>query len=211
MSGTSGDRLTVNSRDQFSCSERTPTMKKLPRPTASSTIRAWLPGRLSCSTAWRSGNQRACASGAIARDQRDARRGAARAPSPAKPTATTAPTRSEPACQIGERRPARRPRRRVDADLHRDRSRRVAASARSSSDGLTCRMSSSGTSENSTDTSRPMPNPCSDGGTGQRVVDDDARRRGGGQRRTESHAMASAASSTPKALPARPSAITCAM
>ena len=41
-------------------------MKKLPRPTASRTMRAWLPGRLTCSTAWRSGNHGVCASGAMA-------------------------------------------------------------------------------------------------------------------------------------------------
>ena len=43
MSGISGDRFTVNSLTRFCCSERTPTMKKLPSPTASKTIRAWLP------------------------------------------------------------------------------------------------------------------------------------------------------------------------
>ena len=48
------------------------------------------------------------------------------------------------------------------------------ASSRSSSDGLTCRTSSSGTSENSSDTSRPMPNPCSTAGPVSAVVDVDA-------------------------------------
>ena len=47
---------TANCATRFSCSDRTPMMKKLPRPTASRTMRIWLPGRLSCSTACRSAN-----------------------------------------------------------------------------------------------------------------------------------------------------------
>ncbi len=56
----------TNSRTRFSCSARTPMMKKLPSPTASSTMRIWLPGRLNCSTACRSANQRDRASGRTA-------------------------------------------------------------------------------------------------------------------------------------------------
>ena len=66
MSGESGLMFIENSAIRLSCSDRTPMMKKLPRPTASSTIRIWLPGRRSCSTACRSANDFAFDSGAIA-------------------------------------------------------------------------------------------------------------------------------------------------
>ena len=57
------------------------------------------------------------------------------------------------------------------------------ASARSSSDGLTWRMSRSGTIENSTDDEQTDTESLQHRWRRQRVVDDDARRRGGGQRR----------------------------
>ena len=92
------------------------------------------------------------------------------------------PIRSEPACQtVSPTRPATTTS--DDEQSAATSNRRGAVSARSSSDGLTCRISSSGTSENSTETSRPMPKPCSTAGTVRRVVDDDAGRRRGGQRR----------------------------
>ena len=137
MSGRSGDRLTVNSRTRFSCSERTPTMKKLPRPTASSTMRAWLPGPAQLQHGVTQRKPRASAPAAeSARIKRDARQvqHECRAPQ----------TRRRPRRRLEASRPARwsaRPGRRRPPTSRRSASRssrRVPASSRSSSDGLTC-------------------------------------------------------------------------
>ena len=211
MSGRSGDRLTVNSRTRFSCSDRTPTMKKLPRPTASSTMRAWLPGRLSCSTAWRSGNQRRAAPAAESRGSARCRPGAARARR--RRTRRRRPRRcaaSRPARPSAPIRPAsttaRRPRSAPRPDAAR------ADSARSSSEGLTWRTSSSGTSENSSDDQQadaePLQRPPR---IGERVADDDAGRRRGGERRRNRARSPRPRAARRSALPARPSATTWAM
>ena len=151
---------TANSSSRLSCSDRTPTMKKLPRPTASRTMRVWLPGATRCSTAWRSGNDRDRASGAIAaissvpaRCSTSAVAGEARQRRRARCAASRLPR--------GQRRPGRRTTTTSRRSARSPVAARV-ASSRSSSDGLTCRTSSSGTSENSSDTSSPMPRPCSD-------------------------------------------------
>ena len=95
---------------RLACSDRTPTMKKAPRPTASRMTRVWLPGRDRCSTAWRSGNDREFASGAIsATSARPAR--CSTTASAAKPTQTTSPTlqrRRLPGGQRDQRQPTRR-------------------------------------------------------------------------------------------------------
>ena len=80
--------------------------------------------------------------------------------STAKPTHTTRPTRSDAACQAvsatsAERHDARSRRCRVQSRRARAPSRRAAAATASRS-----RTCSSGTTENSSDTSTPMPMPC---------------------------------------------------
>ena len=94
---------------RLACSDRTPTMKNAPRPTASRITRVWLPGRDRCSTACRSGNDREL------RQRRDRARsargrpGAGRPPAPANPTHTTMP-------DLERRRLPGRQRRRAPAD-----------------------------------------------------------------------------------------------
>ena len=95
--GRVGDMSTANCAIRFSCSDRTPMMKKLPSPTASRTMRTWLPGRLNCSTACRSANQRDRASGLINLISRTPARCSTTAVA-ANPTVTTSPTRQDPAC-----------------------------------------------------------------------------------------------------------------
>ena len=173
--------FTANCSTRFCCSERTPMMKKLPRPTASRTMRIWLPGRLSCSTAWRSANDRDRASGAIGPDHRVPARCSTSAV-PAKPAATTSPI--APVAGLPHRQRDQRRRRQTSVtSICTASGRRLRGSSRNSSDGFTWRTSSSGTSENSSDTSRPMPTPCAMAGQRQRVDDLDARRGAGEQRR----------------------------
>ena len=147
-------------------------------------MRIWLPGRLSCSTACRSANDRDRASGLIARSNSVPARCRTIAVA-AKPAATSEPMRSEPACHTV--RPTRPATTSTVTTICVTSGRRTRASSRSNNDGFTCRTSSSGTSENSSDTSRPMPSPCDDGRPGQRVGDLDAGRRAGQQRRDRPH------------------------
>ena len=72
-------------------------MKKLPSPTASRTMRIWLPGRLSCSTACRRANDRERASGAISLITRMPAKCSSSAVA-VNPAATVRPTRQLPAC-----------------------------------------------------------------------------------------------------------------
>ena len=162
MSGDSGLMFTANCAIRFSCSERTPMMKKLPRPTASSTIRIWLPGRLSCSTACRNANDFAFASGASARIRSVPAR-CSKIAVAANPPATMDPMRSDPACHTV--RPTRPATTNTVTAICVTSTRRGRGSSRSNNDGFTCRTSSSGTSENNSDTSRPMPSPCSTAGS----------------------------------------------
>ena len=85
-------------RSRLACSERTPTMKKAPRPTASRITRVWLPGREMWSTAWRSGNDGAFASGATTRTSNRPVSCSTTA-SAENPAHTIRPTRSDAACQ----------------------------------------------------------------------------------------------------------------
>ena len=151
-------------------------MKKLPSPTASSTMRTWLPGRLSCSTAWRSGKPLG------ARQRHRPRESAASPPRAARSGGAGKPDgddQSRPARARLPDREADQPRhdQQRDARPGSTSGRRLRGSSRSSSDGLTCRTSSSGTSENSSDTSRPMPSPCATAGAVSAYVDVHARRR----------------------------------
>ena len=88
-----------NSASRLACSDRTPTMKNAPRPTASRITRVWLPGRDRCSTACRSGNDGAFASGARSAHQQPAGQHAGRPPARRSRRHTTSPTRSDAACQ----------------------------------------------------------------------------------------------------------------
>ena len=156
---------------RFACSARTPRMKKVPRPTASRMTRVWLPGRARCSTACRSANERACRSGCTARTSADA--GEMQHERRSRRSRRTAPGRraSDPACQAATPTSAAATRH-GDAPLQPvEPRRRRGMSCRSSSDGLTWRTSSSGTSENSSDTSRPIGEALHDGAERQAVVD----------------------------------------
>ena len=208
---------------RLDCSARTPSTKKLPSPTASRITRVWLPGRRRLMTACRSGNQRASASGRTARTQaracevqherdgceadRDDRARLAAMP-PARPRRQPAPT------VTGKRRSHLRP---VDrspsagdraADASGDGSGRAwkrVEPPRISSSGLTRRTSSSGTSANSSETSRPTASPCT---TAEAVSPYEM---------SPSAAVsdagiadnATAASATPSRLPVRPRSTTC--
>ena len=109
-----------------------------------------------CSTAWRSANDCARRSGCTSRTSSQAGQRAARAPARRTRRRRPAPTRKRAGLPAGDGRPARRQRRRRRARAP-SRCRRVpASSSRSSSDGFTCRTRSSGTSENSSDTSTPI-------------------------------------------------------
>ena len=91
-------RSIENLASRLACSERMPSTKKQPSPTASRITRVWLPGRRRPITACRSGNQRVLRQRT---DRADQRHGPARCSTqrdPAKPTETSAPTRSEAAC-----------------------------------------------------------------------------------------------------------------
>ena len=134
----------AKSRRRFACSVRTPRMKNAPRPTASRMTRVWLPGRAMCSTACRSANER---------------RVAQRLDGPNEPGAGEVQderSRDEPAREhqpdlerAGLPRGDRHQRRghgRRDAPLQPVDVRDAGGmSCRSSSDGLTCRTSRSGT------------------------------------------------------------------
>ena len=212
MSGASGDRSTANCAIRFSCSERTPRMKKLPSPTASSTMRTWLPGRLELQhrVAQREPPRlsRAAASALISSEPARCSTSAVAA----RPTVDDQPDAPRSGLPHRQRRPARQHDQRRSHDLHAVEPAAVAASSRSSSDGFTCRTSSSGTSENSSDTSRPMPDALQHAPAASRRSR--RRRRAwptAGQRSAESPRWRRAASSTPSALPASPSTSTCAM
>ena len=157
MSGDSADTFTANWSTRFCCNDRTPMMKKLPSPTASRTMRIWLPGRLSCSTAWRSAKDRDRANGAISLITRMPAKCSSSAV-PAKPAATTSPTRQLPACHTVKATSAVMTN--SVTTIWSASGRLLRASSRSSNDGFTCRTSSNGTSENNSDTSRPIPTPC---------------------------------------------------
>ena len=99
MSGAVRRRRDRELASRFACSDRTPTMKNAPRPTASRTALVWLPGP-------RSGGARRAA----ARTDRDAASGGRPPPSPTpgqvqrerrppKPTDTTGRLGARPACQ----------------------------------------------------------------------------------------------------------------
>ena len=107
------------------------------------------------------------------------RPGAAPAPWRQSPAHTIRPTRQRAGLPGRERRRApaatARWRRAAPVDAARTRPRRAAGS-----DGLTCRTSSSGTIENSSETSTPIPSPCSAAGAVRPY--DDATRRGGRRR-----------------------------
>ena len=105
-----------NCCSRLACSERTPITKKLPMPTASRITRVWLPGRPRLSTAWRSGNQRARATGRTRADDAGAARCSTNA-TPANPPQTISPTRSEAACHAGDG-DERRADQHRGADLH---------------------------------------------------------------------------------------------
>ena len=159
MSGASASTWTENSLSRLACSDRTPTMKNAPRPTASRITRVWLPGRDRCSTAWRSGNDRELAQRREQRDEAAAGK-MQHDRQPAEAGADHQPTRSDAACHAVSATSAaddqrRSPRVRVQSRAPAD-----ASSSRSSSDGLTNRTCSSGTTENSSETSTPMPMPC---------------------------------------------------
>ena len=169
MSGASAAMSTENSRTRFSCSERTPRMKKLPRPTVSRTRRTWLPGRVSCSTAWRSANQPLSRAAGSMRSAATPARCSTSAVA-ARPTATTSPMRTEPACHTvsSDQRGGHQA---IVTHLHASRTGAAVVSSRSSRDGFTWRTSSSGTSANSSDTSSPIPSALQDRRRRQRVVD----------------------------------------
>ena len=168
-----------NCCSRLACSERTPMTKKLPIPTASRMTRVWLPGRPRLRTRGGAETTARRAIGRTARTTPVLTRCSTKA-TPANPPQTIAPTFSDAACHAAmphERR----------ADQHRGHHlhpvelgqprpdpgpgppARVAARPpaaprsvppRSSSSGLTRRTSSSGTSENSSDTSMPTATPC---------------------------------------------------
>ena len=154
--GRSGSR-TRSSR--LACSDRTPTMKNAPRPTASRMTRVWLPGRDRCSTACRSGNDRDAGQRRDQRAPAAGRPAAARAPAPAEAGADDQADAQRAACQAvsatsaadtsDQRRPAASSRAGRACDLVAQQQRRL--------DEADC---SSGTTENSSDTSTPMPMPC---------------------------------------------------
>ena len=152
--------------------------KKLPMPTASRMTRVWLPGRARLRTACRSGNQRDRATGRTSAD--DAGRGEVEHQRDAgEPGAHDQPDAQRRRLPAGDRDQGR-----ADEDggagLHpvalgepRANPRQVhhpgypagpvspgSMPPRSSSSGLTRRTSSSGTSENSSDTSSPTLTPC---------------------------------------------------
>ena len=143
--------------------------------------RVWLPGRARLRTACRSGNQRDARDRAHGADDARARRGAAarrcrrtraqtisahraatppasrRSPTSAAPTSTAATTCVQSMSASRARMPRQRPPRR---DSPPARPSPAVVPPRSSSSGLTRRTSSSGTSENSSETSRPTLTPC---------------------------------------------------
>ncbi len=133
-------------------------MKKVPRPTASRMTRVWLPGRTTCSTACRSANEREKRSGCTA--QMSATPAACSTSAVAtKPPESIRPTGSDPACHAATPTSAAAT---APVTPHLSQSMRpvCGTSLRSSSDGFTCRTSSSGTTENSSETSTPMASPC---------------------------------------------------
>ena len=81
-----------NSSSRLACSDRTPTMKKAPRPTASRMTRVWLPGRDRCAA--RRGAAETTASSRAARppDQQPCPPAAARAPARRSRRRHTSPT-----------------------------------------------------------------------------------------------------------------------
>ena len=136
---------------------------------------------------------------------------AARTPAPAKPAQTTRPTRSDAACQAVSA---------TSAARHQRRSRRMPTqsrgcaidSSRSSSDGLTNRTCSSGTIENSSDTSTPIADALQRRAPRHAVLAlRQQRRRRRAERERNGADGERAPAATPSRLPARPSVSTCRM
>ncbi len=131
---------TENSSSRLACSDRTPTMKKAPRPTASRITRVWLPGTREVQHGVAQRKRRRVRERRDRPDQRAARPAAARTPARRSRRRRSGRPCSDAACQAVSATSAGR----HEHDRARCASSRAPAapiSSRSSSDGLTLRTS----------------------------------------------------------------------
>ena len=171
MSGAFSPICTEKSRSRFACSARTPRMKNAPRPTASRMTRVWLPGTGDVQHGLTERERARVSQRLHGADERSARQmqhegdgheaaGQHQTDRPAIPPARPRPPTSAAATAA------------VDSPLQPVESlRRRGCPAAAAATASRCALSSSGTTENSIDTSRPTASPWSDRGDRQPVLD----------------------------------------
>ena len=159
MSGAFGPICTAKSAQQVGLQRRTPRMKKRAEPDGEQDDAGLVAGPHDVQHRLPQRERARVAQRLHRPDERDAGARAARARWPRSRPRASGPPRSDPACHAATPTSAAAT---PPVTPHFSQSMRPVrgTSLRRSSDGFTCRTSSSGTTENSSDTSTPMASPC---------------------------------------------------